>query len=785
MPYAILGADSTEENGTDGASDEAGAVNEGAAVVDPRNMSDEEKKKRGDMLRNAPAVDVAVNQITATKEKSARKVAEEWWDNNVSEPQTYETEAGEVEINRNSVESSLAHRYGQAKLDAITSLVEGFENAVYLGTMPDSTRQEGVVNHYFPYPINYNGKRCYVFCRALHDNNTNRLYVHEVFIEENIKKGNTLQTAASQPHGGVALYRDILANVLDFSDGKVTNNSANVQENEQENAPDTIKNAEQETNTNPTEAQKITHDEAMNLIAEMENRAEIAPDVALTIENWDKLFADGKVNTPIGEVKMGENQFTKLTRQGREGKLGMVKPTLENPDVIIEDASEAKEGDVTERGSSYVFVKAFKKADGSRYYYFTSVTVSKDGKEVVISNQEKRKNAIANLLSNGKLVWKHADDVSAVSDVEQGLYSSQGNMSDPTTEGTDAPQTNVSSASKVTNNSANVQENEQENVPETIKNAEQETNTNPTEAQKEAGNYKKGHVRIDGFDVTIENPKGSVRRGTDVSGKQWEQEMQNTYGYIRGTEGVDGDHIDVFLSDDPSQGNVFVIDQINEDGSFDEHKVMYGFSDIESARKAYLSNYEEGWQGLGAITPVSKEEFKKWINSSHRKTKPFAEYSSVKPLEENKKVTEESLKQFLGDWEKDPENATKTVDKKGQPIVVYRGGGRLDNIEDDHNNTLYIELSTDNSYWSVNSGGVFRRNYGNNKEEVWSASEEQNKQSATDNTLQATDKSDNPVTSNGNVSNTSASKVTNNSANVQEKEQENAISGLKGYSEEE
>ena len=162
--------------------------------------------------------------------------------------------------------------------------------------------------------------------------------------------------------------------------------------------------------------------------------------------------------------------------------------------------------------------------------------------------------------------------------------------------------------------------------------AEQETNTEPTEAQKEAGNYKKGHVKIDGYDVTIENPKGSVRRGTDASGKQWEQEMQNTYGYIRGTEGVDGDHIDVFFSEDPSQGDVFVVDQVNKDGSFDEHKVMYGFPDIESARKAYLSNYEDGWQGLGAITPVSKEEFKKWIDSSHRKTKPFAEYSSVKTL---------------------------------------------------------------------------------------------------------------------------------------------------------
>ena len=162
--------------------------------------------------------------------------------------------------------------------------------------------------------------------------------------------------------------------------------------------------------------------------------------------------------------------------------------------------------------------------------------------------------------------------------------------------------------------------------------AEQDTNTEPTEAQKQAGNYKKGHVKIDGFDVTIENPKGSVRRGTDANGKQWEQTMHNTYGYIRGTEGVDGDHIDVFFSEDPSQGDVFVVDQVNKDGSFDEHKVMYGFPDIESARKAYLANYEDGWTGLGAITPVSKEEFKKWVQSSRRKTKPFAEYSSVKPL---------------------------------------------------------------------------------------------------------------------------------------------------------
>lgn len=194
-----------------------------------------------------------------------------------------------------------------------------------------------------------------------------------------------------------------------------------------------------------------------------------------------------------------------------------------------------------------------------------------------------------------------------------------------------------------------------------IANAEAETDTNPTEGQKEAGNYKKGHVRIDGYDITIEQPKGSVRRGTDADGKQWEQTMNNTYGYIRGTEGVDGDHIDIFLSDNPTEGNVYVVDQVNPDGSFDEHKVMYGFNSADEARNAYLSNYEEGWQGLGTITEISKDEFKKWVNSSHRKTKPFAEYKSVKEdnnnirfRETNNEVSVFALKHNLN--EKDVED---------------------------------------------------------------------------------------------------------------------------------
>ena len=160
--------------------------------------------------------------------------------------------------------------------------------------------------------------------------------------------------------------------------------------------------------------------------------------------------------------------------------------------------------------------------------------------------------------------------------------------------------------------------------------ARDEINTTPSDAQKEAGNYKKGHIQLDGYDITIENPKGGERSGTDKDGNKWSITMNNDYGYIKGTKGVDGDHIDMFLSDTPNNGKVFVVDQINPDGSFDEHKVMYGFDNAEEAKAAYLSNYSKGWKGLGKITEVSKEDFKKWIDSSTRKTKPFAEYKNIK-----------------------------------------------------------------------------------------------------------------------------------------------------------
>ena len=153
-------------------------------------------------------------------------------------------------------------------------------------------------------------------------------------------------------------------------------------------------------------AGSLSDEQAEALIAAMEEQAEAASSLELTPENWLAEFGeDGMVDTPLGKVKMGDNQYLKLAQQGRSGKLGMIRPTLNNPDVVIEDTSMANANQETERPSSYVFVKTFLKTDGSRYYHFTSVTVSREGNEVVVSNQEKSAKKISKLLQNGNVAW--------------------------------------------------------------------------------------------------------------------------------------------------------------------------------------------------------------------------------------------------------------------------------------------------------------------------------------------------------------------------------------------
>lgn len=195
---------------------------------------------------------------------------------------------------------------------------------------------------------------------------------------------------------------------------------------------------------------------------------------------------------------------------------------------------------------------------------------------------------------------------------------------------------NIGSGEVIVFNNSSIIPAENASLQSSIEAAEAETDTNPTDGQKEAGNYKKGHVKVAGFNISIEQPRGSVRSGTDANGKKWSVTMNNTYGYMTDNVGVDGDHLDVFLSNDIDswdQQNVYVVDQYNLDGTFDEHKVMLGFNDRDEATDAYFSNYDSSWRTSKRkiiTSTVPMDIFKKWIESSNRKTKPIAEYSLVK-----------------------------------------------------------------------------------------------------------------------------------------------------------
>ena len=713
-------------------------------------------------------------------------------------------------------------------------------------------------------------------------------------------------------------------------------------------------------NTSPLIGRSLTSNETEQVIASMEQEAITAPTIELTPENWIQLFGEkGEVETPLSKVKMGENQYFKIAQQGRNGKLGMVKPTLEYPSIIIEDHRPAKDGN-QERKTSYVFIRAFKNESGERMYYFTSVTIQKDSREVVISNQEKSVNRISKLLQQGKVAWidnkfslhpttqieesvplndsnrptttdnqpallgvnspendsfsvskdtqssdtkqeneAKKDEINAAQeraakrrkesaasvqqngDAERGdtgggkeretrtnrednlaetgervkgdsrekqynlqkeeltdekktlqnrliewlaneniewaegkdrneiiehfgntpepiaimpkivqnnvqnldsnyLYCGKGYLIDhhanhhpeldideyiniqtildnfddikdlsdnkgfkiafvkkldrgyavvvelskenekiilhktffykdgtgkripyknkpsilekwsedgstsisPAEHQQPADTENISaldqlSESKDTQSSNTLQENEEKkgntasessgddgkfsaieesapSVQHQVELAEQETNTHPTEAQKEAGNYKKGHVKVAGFDISIEQPKGSVRSGKDAYGNTWSVTMNNAYGYINGAIGVDGDHIDVFLANDMDAWDgkqVYVVDQTNDTGAFDEHKCMLGFNSIEDAEAAYYANYDRNWKATHPgikITGVSMDDFWNWVQSSKRKTKAFAEYSGLE-IEHEKAAEATPVQRAMGE----------------------------------------------------------------------------------------------------------------------------------------
>ena len=403
----------------------------------------------------------------------------------------------------------------------------------------------------------------------------------------------------------------------------------------------------------------------------------------------DEIF--DRIGIPPVPFKLTETMgWHVFDHHGKEAKLNSISDAVDFVLSIVNNVDHVRLG----RDNSYIFsVENNRKRVGRRAV--TIIINSKNGEFMGIrtSGYETLKN-----IQERPLLWERGADTAPEDVATPTITTIEPQQGDERTSRT-KDQSNVSSESKVINNQFPLQgngEKSSENKGEVslsakIEAASAEVNTDPTEAQKEAGNYKKGHVQVGTFDITIEQPQGSVRKGTDADGKQWESKMNNTYGYIRGAVGVDGDHIDVFLSNDIDGWNgrkVFVVDQYNPDGSFDEHKVMLGFNDQDEAKGDYLANYERGWENDRRIdiTGVNLEDFEKWIESSKRKTKPFGEYSSVKkdvveinaPANEDISSEIQTLLKERGCSPISQEHRNLTdegvvADDEGNPITLYHG----------------------------------------------------------------------------------------------------------------
>lgn len=147
----------------------------------------------------------------------------------------------------------------------------------------------------------------------------------------------------------------------------------------------------------------------------------------------------------------------------------------------------------------------------------------------------------------------------------------------------------------------------------------------PSIEQKESGDYQKGHLAIGDLNIAIENPAGSIRSGTDAQGNEWRIRMQHHYGFIENTTGADGDEIDVFVKNhlDHIPDHAYIINQLDKDGKFDEHKVILGAETEDEAKEIYLSNYEQDWQGLGDIKRISMADLLQKIQHT------WSEFDSV------------------------------------------------------------------------------------------------------------------------------------------------------------
>lgn len=408
--------------------------------------------------------------------------------------------------------------------------------------------------------------------------------------------------------------------------------------------------------------QSLSKDEAEGLVSEMEKRAEPARELELTPENWTAEFGeDGKVATPLGEVKMGENQLAKLFMKGREADLGMIKPTLTNPDVVIEEKSKAENGN-EERPSSYLFVKTFIR-DGKKVKFYASVTVKKDGMEVVVSNHFMNKNAVDRKMQEGKMVYIKGVSTSNSSDLH--LAEHQNDVPDllPTQE-TDTP-----SAIKDTNNSSNGNGN---NETLTFKN---------TEEAKEESNYEKNDIPMDNEGEPVYEQVPKERTAQDLFDKLGDGNVAHDYAQIR-IEGAEKE-LKEAKKKEPKIGTK-INEYLKKKQEYEdrvkaaEDKVAYWESvkdEIEKLTHTTPEELKEAQEELDGT--AAREEYKKTVGEAQ----PADGVSLAAEFVVDARITPESFRKETGLSAADQrtfvgmiasaEKGGKSIERLGEELVEY------------------------------------------------------------------------------------------------------------------
>ena len=482
----------------------------------------------------------------------------------------------------------------------------------------------------------------------------------------------------------------------------------------------------------------LNKEEADNLIAEMENRAEPAPELELTPENWTAEFGeDGMVDTPIGKVKMGENQYQKLVRNKRENYFGMIKPTLESPDMVLEEA-DPKEG--AERDTKLIFVKTFTKPDGSRVVHFENVTIQKDNLEVSISSHELQKSALQKKMQQDNLLHL------------KGLFSSEGRLAEPQIEGSDlVPTPSLSSTNEDTTPFAENQIPADQNNTNTSSEATQ-TPTEVTYPRDE----KTGHILFN----QIDDPTVVAAALRNEFGEQALEAAQTKLQDLQGELEKAASTKDTFerlYKQRDLQREIAKYQQVvstltpTEVEQITPQEMNRAEVQPENAQNETNRSEQQGQETTNADTQTSNADQSE-VDENGRPFVKASDGSTVfGEITEDTGLTPAPIKLSEGVI-----TNTTTNDGYGLAHIEARHGdqirqagfdsveefvesvaknydqikeGRKRNdgsetyllqLEDKHNNTLFVELSKDGSYWNINSAGIFNNKYARGNKVVYS-----------------------------------------------------------------